>query len=166
MKPLQFTKCSLIGALAFSLFLISCEDKTVSISSKYKDHLISPDQMKILSSEYEKGNYAIINAQRKPETPDTRELYYDLEVLEGYIAHLKDDAKAKGITNPQVKIVFGQYPKDREIDKRQDPRYKGYQMIYLAPTENLSTKKAQAKSGEASFDDGSGLDLVALSPPN
>lgn len=160
---------SLLSVALLACVLISCEkpekkpEKEV-LSMAYKDHLIDRKLGKILSAEYENGNYKLINSTRKE--PDSKEVYYDLEVLEGYIAFVKVEAAKKGIKNPGIKVVMGQYPKDRVIDPRQEEIYKGYQTSYFKPVENLNVAKAQSGGDDGDgMGDVPGLNMGTLCPP-
>lgn len=179
-KKINIMKTKLLKGIALTswvavIFFTSCsqnqksENSEKSIgSTEFRKHLIEEKEMQTLSSEYEKVNYAAINALRKPDAPDAREVYYDVDVLEGYIAYVKEEAKKKGVVNPQIKIVFGQYPKDQPISDKQDPKYLGYQTVYLRPTENQKINKAEIGAKTAD-DDGMGsvpgLDYGDLKPP-
>ncbi len=162
---------SMLSVALLSCAVISCakaekkpqsEEKSV-VSAAYKEHLIDRKLAKILSTEYENGNYKLINATRKE--PDSKEVYYDLEVLEGYIAFVKAEAAKKGIKNPGIKVVMGQYPKDQIIDRRQEEIYKGYQTSYLKPVENINVAKAQAGGDDDGMGDVPGLNFGTLCPP-
>ena len=179
-KKINIMKTKLLKGIALTswvavIFFTSCsqnqktENSEKSIgSTEFRKHLIEEKEMQTLSSEYEKVNYAAINALRKPDAPDAREVYYDVDVLEGYIAYVKEEAKKKGVVNPQIKIVFGQYPEDQPISDKQDPKYLGYQTVYLRPTENQKINKAEIGAKTAD-DDGMGsvpgLDYGDLKPP-
>lgn len=138
-------------------------------SDSYKKHLLTSQQADLLAQEYMKGNYAVINKSRKSDAPDSREAYYDLEVLEGYIQYVKGEAQKRGISNPGIKIAFGQYPTDKVIDPRQSEKYKGYQTVFLMPVvmkkgDSLQNKNSTNKGDD--FDGVSGLDFSELRPPN
>ncbi|MEN2435442.1 hypothetical protein AAH994_08540 [Weeksellaceae bacterium A-14] len=157
-------------AAGLTFALMSCNkvsekrpEGAAKTSSDYEDHLISRKLTKRLASEYEKGNYAVINAKRKE--PDAREAYFDLEVLEGYIAYVKKRALEKGVKDPSIKIVLGQYPKDSLIDRRENTAYKGYQMMFLVPAENPKFERAQVSVKADALDDIEGLDFAHIVPP-
>lgn len=142
-------------------------------SESYKKHLISKAQMDILSQEYENNNYSVVNKSRNPNTPDAKAVYFDLEVLEGYLQYVKREALAKGEKIPKIKICFGQYPKEKKVDDREDDRYKGYQTLFLQPVsgdqgfqEKLESDASQkTEKIEGSGSDSEGLNFGMLRPP-
>lgn len=157
------------GLTLILIFTNSCKEKSetenASNSPELKAHLITPEQGNILAAEYENNNYKIINQQRK--TPDAKQIYYDIDVLEEYIQYVKAEAKSKGISDIGITVSFGQYPVDANFDKRLNPKYLGYQTIFLKPT-----SKSLQKSTKKSMDnpqDPSGinpLDFGQLTPPH
>lgn len=157
------------SALITCCVLMSCNEKQKSpspntASDQYKEHLIDRKIAQILASEYENGNYKLINANRKD--PDSREVYYDLDVLEGYLDFVKQEASKRGIKNPGVKVVMGQYPKDQVVDRRQEEMCKGYQTSYLIPVENKAISKAQSGDDGDGMGDVPALNLGTLTPPH
>lgn len=161
----------IVSAVAVSMLftIISCKDKTrsgnVSNSPELEAHLITQEQAKILATEYENNNYKIINAQRK--TPDSKEIYYDIDVLEEYIQYVKAEAKSKGIANVGITIAFGQYPNNGDFDKRLNPNYLGYQTVFLKPTIKQIIKSPNDSLKHLCDPDGiKTFDFGQLSPPN
>ena len=172
-------KFFLLGSL-FTLLLgvvlsscLSRLPKETTFTTVYKDHLISKELMTVMKDEYSKGNYQIITKNKGLK--DSREYWYSLEVLEGYINYLKTEGSKRGYKNMGVKIVMGEYPKDRVIDKRQKPEYKGYQNVFLVPTSSSEFKNRSVKGGNNEEDyvfsvsedieDLQGLDFSQLAPP-
>lgn len=173
-------KFFLLGAIAsFCLFYIifACNPKVdTHLNDSFKEKLITYQQGKILYDNYTNSNYKVINATRPEDMPDSRAYWYSLEDLEGYINYVKTEGAAKGYKNLGIRIYMGEYPENGGFDPRQDPKYNGYQTVYLIPTQNNSEteksvqKLVQARSedpdGNEDITDLSGMDLSSLSPPN
>ncbi|MFC6268047.1 hypothetical protein [Frigoriflavimonas asaccharolytica] len=167
-------------ALAASLTVYSCmlnigvggeTGTTTSIVSLLSEHLLSPAKAQILSNEYTQNNYQKVNVG-KPQA-ETKEVFYDLEVLEDYIKYVKKEAKKEGINNVGITIAFGQYPKNEIFDARLKNEYKGQQTVYLKATVDPAMQGNKVGKGGAeqektngSLDKISALDFGRLSPPN
>ena len=124
-----------------------------------REHLITLDQQQELSNEYERKNYAFINANREPGMPDSLEYQYPLQVLEDYITYVKEQANNLGLNNVGIKMKMGQYPEDHVIDVRQNPLYKGYQVVFLTPYSSDSSGRI------SEITEIEGLDLTGIAPP-
>ena len=59
------------------------------VTSSYQKKMIDKDLMLKLDSTYSANNYRYINEKRSKNNPDSREFWYTLEDLEGYIAFAK-----------------------------------------------------------------------------
>ena len=155
-------------ALAFLFSMNSCKDKSGSgngtNSPELEAHLITPDQGRILVTEYENNNYKIINQLRK--SPDAKEIYYDIDVLEEYIQYVKAEAKIKGIPNIGIKVALGQYPADGNFDKRLNQNYLGYQTVFLKPTVKSTQKPTEDSTNNMNDPDSiKPFNFGQLSPP-
>ena len=158
------TKSNLIITTLVFLMLFavnSCKEKTDSGNAEntalLNAHLITAEQGKILATEYDNNNYKIINEQRK--TPDTKQIYYDIDVLEEYIQYVKAEAKSKGIPNVGITVAFGQYPVNGDFDKRLNKAYLGQQTVFLKGNSVARTLNDPGLDGINSFDFGQ------LTPP-
>ena len=99
--------------------------------SSLQKHLITKREGESLADEYEKSNYAAINAKRPSAKPDSKTYTYDLEVLQEYINLIRDGMEKKGIKNKGIRITLGKYP-DAGFDPRLNPLYKGYQTVFFS----------------------------------
>ena len=102
---------------------------TTTTVSALSEHLISAAQAKVLSDEYNNNNYKILNAGKVD--PETKEVYYDIEVLQDYINYVKAEAKKQKIKKIGITIAFGQYPNNGNFDNRLKKQYQGKQTEYL-----------------------------------
>lgn len=131
-----------------------------SSSDDFHNHLISYHLAGLLSQEYDRVNYKTINDSRAKNQPDAKEVVFDLDVLEGYLQYVRARSSEMGVKNPKMRIVFGQYPKDKPIDPRQDAKYLGYQTVYLMPDFGDTTSLGTDGKGDAD-----GLNFGGLRPP-
>lgn len=127
---------TIAGATAIMLSVYSCmisigtgTTVTIPVVSALSEHLITPVQAQVLSNEYSQKNYQMISVGKS--TPETKEVYYDIEVLEEYIDYVKAEAKKNKIKDVGIVIAFGQYPNNNNFDPRLKNAYKGQQTVYL-----------------------------------
>ncbi len=121
--------------LFFAFFsTISCGEKPNVINENFKEKLIDKKLMNELDNTYASNNYLIINSAREDGSKDSREYWYSIEDLEGYIAFVKKEAAQQNHNVLGIKIKMGQYPLNGKFDPRLNPKYAGYQAVYLVPT--------------------------------
>ena len=132
--------------------------------STLKKHLITKEESKALSIEYEKSNYAAINAKRPAERPDSKTFSYDLEVLQEYINLIRDGMEKRGITKKGIKITLGKYP-EINVDPRLDPIYNGYQTIFFSPEDMDSSKEDESLSRNTEVEDLPNMNYGEIRPP-
>ncbi len=175
---LKFFLLGVVATFILTFMFQRCMDKgtstTTSFSDDYKKKLITKDQEKVLYDNYTQFNYLYINEKRNG-VPDSREYYYTLDELQGYLNFVQSEAKAKGYSDVGIKIKMGQYPQ-KDAFTNMNPKYQGYQTIYLVPTKGgSSVKTAQVNPtpdpdpspspfGEETADIPS-LNLVRMGPP-
>lgn len=107
---------------------VTTTTSTTTVSA-LSQHLISAAQAKVLSDEYTNNNYKVLNTGKID--PETKEVYYDIEVLQDYINYVKAEAKKQKIKNVGITIAFGQYPNNGNFDNRLKKIYQGKQTVYL-----------------------------------
>lgn len=126
---------SVPAILLCAIFLtISCGEKPNVMNENFKEKLIDKKLMTELDNTYASNNYLIINSARGDGSKDSREYWYSIEDLEGYIAFVKKEAALKNHNVLGIKIKMGQYPINGKFDPRLNPKYAGYQAVYLVPT--------------------------------
>lgn len=170
-------KFFLLGAVTSFLavfVLVMCNNKNnePTFGESYKEKLIDKNLMAQLDANYAEKNYQIINKTRPEGSPDSKEYWYSIEELEGYIAFVKKEAANKDYKIVGMKIKMGQYPEKEPFDPRLNPKYLGYQAVYLVPT-GLPSKATDEKSAAVkdSLDRGreidgiAGMDLSWTNPP-
>lgn len=129
---------SVPAMLLCAIFLtISCGEKPNLMNENFKEKLIDKKLMTELDNTYASNNYLIINSARGDGSKDSREYWYSIEDLEGYIAFVKKEAALKNHKVLGMKIKMGQYPINGKFDPRLNPKYYGYQAVYLVPTGEL-----------------------------
>lgn len=129
---------SVPAMLLCAIFLtISCGEKPNVMNENFKEKLIDKKLMTELDNTYASNNYLIINSARGDGSKDSREYWYSIEDLEGYIAFVKKEAALKNHKVLGMKIKMGQYPINGKFDPRLNPKYYGYQAVYLVPTGEL-----------------------------
>ena len=129
---------SVPAMLLCAIFLtISCGEKPNLMNENFKEKLIDKKLMTELDNTYASNNYLIINSARGDGSKDSREYWYSIEDLEGYIAYVKKEAALKNHKVLGMKIKMGQYPINGKFDPRLNPKYYGYQAVYLVPTGEL-----------------------------
>ena len=130
---------SVPAILLCAIFLtISCGEKPNVMNENFKEKLIDKKLMTELDNTYASNNYLIINSARGDGSKDSREYWYSIEDLEGYIAFVKKEAALKNHKVLGMKIKMGQYPINGKFDPRLNPKYYGYQAVYLVPTGELN----------------------------
>lgn len=162
------------GALVCFLsvaLLTNCSPKSEndSLNDTYKNKLIDKDLMLELDSVYTDNNYRFINENRAQDLPDSREFWYTIEELEGYIAFAKKEAEIKNQKVNGVKIKMGQYPAKGSFDSRLNPKLYGYQTVYLVPTVisadgNKTDRKDSLMKGDEP-EGIAGMDFSSANPP-
>lgn len=135
------------------------------MSTDYREHLISAQLVQELVTLYEQKNYAAVNAGRPSATPDSKEFWFPLEVIEDYIAYIKDEASKKGYTNLGIKIKMAQYPEDRIVGPLQKPNTKGYQTVCLVPTADSGTSVPGQSAGKPEAQGISAMNFGTMTPP-
>lgn len=143
---------------------------TTTTVSALSQHLISAAQAQVLSDEYNNKNYKVLNAGKTD--PETKEVYYDIEVLQDYINYVKAEAKKQKIKNVGITIAFGQYPNNGNFDNRLKKQYQGKQTVYLkATTKPLSGAGKVGMGGNSEVENNtriseiSAFDFGNLTPP-
>ena len=143
--------------------------ETTIVSDSYQKKTINKELMLKLDSTYTANNYRYINEKRAKSKPDSREFWYTLEELEGYIAYAKKEAESKGQKVTGIKIKMGQYPEKGDFDSRLDSKLYGYQTVYLIPTvisadqEKATNPESEMKGAE--IEGIPGMDLSSANPP-
>lgn len=84
---------------------------------------ISVENAKILQLKWRESRAKDIDLAQGYQ--DTREFWYSLEELQGYLDYVKEESTSQGIDKPGIRIYFGAYPKSFK---------KSYATIFLAPT--------------------------------
>ena len=142
-----------------------------TLSDSYQKKMVDKDLMIKLDSTYSANNYRYINEKRAKNNPDSREFWYTLEDLEGYIAYAKKEAENKKQKVTGIKIKMGQYPEKGDFDSRLDAKLYGYQTVYLIPTvisadeqEISSTDQDSPMKGEE-IEGVPGMDFSSANPP-
>lgn len=171
-------KFFLLGAVSSFLavfVLVMCNNKSNGhpINENFKEKLIDKNLMAQLDANYSEKNYQIINKTRPEGSPDSREYWYSIDELEGYIAFVKKEAADKNYKIVGMKMKMGQYPEKEPFDPRLNPKYYGYQAVYLVPTGIPAGKTAQVKPEPVKdsiergreIDGIAGLDLSWTNPP-
>ncbi|MDQ0475805.1 MULTISPECIES: hypothetical protein [Chryseobacterium] len=130
--------------------------------SELEKHLIPKEESDLLATEYDKTNYAAINAKRSPEKPDSKYYTYDLEILQEYINMIREGMEKRGIKNKGIRITLGKYPED-QFDPRLNPLYKGYQTIFFSAEDMDAAKENSEKVSNP--EDLPGLNFGQLYPP-
>lgn len=166
---------SVPAILLCAIFLtISCGEKPNVMNENFKEKLIDKKLMTELDNTYASNNYLIINSARGDGSKDSREYWYSIEDLEGYIAFVKKEAALKNHKVLGMKIKMGQYPINGKFDPRLNPKYYGYQAVYLVPTGELNEamvpdavqNKAQDSLSRLQEISGiPGMDLSLIHPP-
>ncbi len=167
---------SLVALYFLATFVcISCGEKPQIVNENFKEKLIDEKLMDQLSATYSANNYLIINSAREDGSKDSREYWYSIEDLEGYIAYVKKEAALKNHKVLGMKIKMGQYPINGKFDPRLNPKYAGYQAVYLVPTgvpndgdfPGQKDKKAPDSVSRGQEINGiPGMDLSMIHPPH
>lgn len=132
--------------------------------SSLQKHLITKKEGESLADEYERSNYAIINAKRPSEKPDSKTFTYDLEILQEYINLIRDGMEKKGIKNKGIRITLGKYP-DSGFDPRLNPLYKGYQTVFFSPHDLDSTSRTKSDHADNPGEELPDMNFGQLCPP-
>ena len=163
------------GAAALLLTTYSCmitigTGTTTTVISSLSEHLITTTQAKVLSNEYSQKNYKMVNVGKS--LPETKEVYYDIEVLEEYLAYVKAEAKKNKIQNVGISIAFGQYPNNKNFDSRLKKEYQGQQTVYLKAVSTPAGSSGKVgmggfspESSDAALDKINAFDFGQLTPP-
>lgn len=133
--------------------------------SSLQKHLITKREGESLANEYEKSNYATINAKRPNAKPDSKTYTYDLEVLQEYINLIRDGMEKKGIKNKGIRVTLGKYP-DTGFDPRLNPLYKGYQTIFFSAHDMDSPSKNKSVPCDDDGEELPDMNYGQLCPPN
>ncbi len=124
----------LLGIIIFFLFdkCTDTEKQVTSETEELKEHLISYKEAQVLEKEFIDTRYKIINDSlfKDSKRKDTREFWFSMEVMEQYIAYVKQEAKNKGYRDLGLRIYFAAYPKNFK-DPRGDP---GFSTVFIVPT--------------------------------
>lgn len=143
---------------------------TVPVVSALSQHLITANQAQVLSNEYAQNNYQKVSVGKN--VPETKEVYYDIEVLEDYLKYVKSEAKKNKIKDVGIVIAFGQYPNSNNFDTRLNNAYKGQQTVYLkaAVKPSLSAGKVgiggyTKEENNAGLSNINAFDFGHLTPP-
>ena len=132
--------------------------------SSLQKHLITKREGESLANEYEKSNYATINAKRPNAKPDSKTYTYDLEVLQEYINLIRDGMEKKGIKNKGIRITLGKYP-DAGFDPRLNPLYNGYQTVFFSPHDMDSSDNNKNAQGDDDGEELPDMNFGQLCPP-
>ncbi|WP_299678729.1 hypothetical protein [uncultured Tenacibaculum sp.] len=99
---------------------------------------ISYEKARVLQKEYIETRANVLNKALQSrgviQGEDVRDYYYDLEVLEQYIAYFKAEAKKKGYDNLGLRIHLGAYPNQEHYNEP------GNSTIFIMPTHKLEDK--------------------------
>lgn len=169
---------TIAGAAAIMLSVCSCmiaigtgTTVTIPITTTLSAHLITASQAQKLSNEYAQNNYQKVSVGKS--TPETKEVYYDIEVLEEYIKYVKSEAKKNKINDVGIIIAFGQYPNNNSFDARLEPSYKGQQTVYLKAATKPSVNVGKVGiGGYAKPENNTGIEKInafdfgQLTPPD
>lgn len=147
---------------------VSTTTTTTATVTALSKHMITAGQARLLSDEYTNQNYKILNAGKRD--PETKEVYYDIEVLQDYINYVKSEAKKNKIKDVGITIAFGQYPNNGSFDNRLKKEYQGKQTVYLkATSKSESTKVGMGGSirdaDQSKLDQIGAFDFGQLTPP-
>jgi|GEM_PF-3138534 len=133
----------------------------------FKNHFINASDTKLLYETFTENNYKILKERRESlglSGEESRMYYYSIDVMEGYLKYVKEEANKRGISKVNIAINIGQYPTNELIDSRQKPIYKGYQCIYLKPLSG-NTQNTNKSSDPDPLDEIEAMDMTNLSPP-
>ncbi|MGZ5188038.1 MAG: hypothetical protein ACXWB5_01235 [Kaistella sp.] len=161
--------------LLSAVFLSGCGKKAEQspVSNSFQKKLIDKNLMSQLDSVYANNNYRFINENRATDMPDSKEFWYTIEELEGYIAFAKKEAENKNQKLTGIKIKMGQYPAKGQYDSRLEPQLYGYQTVYLVPTVisvdgNAAAKSSAEKDSQLKGEEIEGvpgMDFSSATPP-
>lgn len=165
-----FSVYSCMISFGTGLGTVSTTTTTTTTVSALAQHLISAAQAKVLSDEFTTKNYRVLNVGKSE--PETKEVYYDIEVLQDYINYVKAEAKKKKIKNIGITIAFGQYPNNPNFDSRLKKEYQGKLTVYLKATAKPLSGSGKVGMGgyspvenENRFEDINAFDFGQLTPP-
>ncbi len=120
--------------------------------------VVSFQEGKELFDNYSKGNYPLINANRKKA--DSRSYWFSIQELEDYLAFLKKEMGNLDTQKMGIRIYLGTYGEGSEVDGQD---VSGYQTIFLYPEEK-ATFHFQETSEKSEGSD-LGYNRTYLSPP-
>lgn len=135
-----------IALIASSVTFIACQKdeepvtQETTIEVQKPEQAISMKKAKTLQQEYITTRANLLNnllqAKGTIQGEDVRDVWYDLEVIEQYIAYVKAEAKKKGYENLGLRVHLGAYPNQEGY---QDP---GNTTFFFVPTyKNSSASK-------------------------
>ena len=111
-----------IALIASSVTFIACQKDEEPVSQEETIEVQKPAQAismkkaKTLQQEYISTRANLLNnllqAKGTIQGEDVRDVWYDLEVIEQYIAYVKAEAKKKGYENLGLRVHLGAYPNE------------------------------------------------------
>ena len=152
----------ILGILAMYFYYNNNQDmSTEQPTIKPPSGVISPDEIKVLSQEYNE-RYKIINDSlfKDSKTGDNRSSWYKIEDIENYIAYAKQQAIENGNTLDGLRLYLGAHPDTNEEE--------GLTTLFFVPTgyENTSESSIFSLKGESKdLKDGDGLDMGSEGHP-
>ncbi|MGB0880300.1 MAG: hypothetical protein ACPGTO_07010 [Polaribacter sp.] len=93
---------------------------------------------------------------------DVRDVTFDLEILEEYIAYVKEEANKEGLTNLGLRVYLGAYPKNDTTKNIKNP---GYSNMFFMPTHQENNDDNRSRDGVIQGVDGLNIGHQGL-PPN
>lgn len=124
-----------------SIVLFACSDKEPvnKVNVEKPKETISYEYAKKLQQEYIKTRAEPLKefliGQGTLKGEDVRDVWFDIDVLEQYIAYVKDQSKRKGYDGLGLRVYFGAYPKEGD---HKDP---GYTTVFFMPTHRSKVPK-------------------------
>ncbi|QNK78071.1 hypothetical protein H7F37_03020 [Winogradskyella sp. PAMC22761] len=117
----------IVGALVVFLYNSNNYKAAKYTVSKPPSGVISPDEIKMLSQEYNE-RYKIINDWlfKDSKTGDNRSSWYKLEDIENYLAYAKQQAIDNGNTLDGLRLYLGAHPDTNEEE--------GLTTLFFVPT--------------------------------
>ena len=99
---------------------------------------ISYEKARVLQKEYIETRANVLNKALQSrgviQGEDVRDVWYDLEVLEQYIAYVKAEAQKKGYKNLGLRVHLGAYPNQENYHSP------GNTTFFFVPTHNMGTE--------------------------
>ncbi|MBA5245818.1 hypothetical protein H1R16_01850 [Marnyiella aurantia] len=123
-----------------------------------QDHLLTLQEEHQLVATYKENNYALINAERPEDAPDTLECSFELSVVQSFLDYVKSHAEHQGISDVRITVCFGQYPVSN-FSSRLNTKYNGQQTVFLRGDDGSQPNWTRIEGIDA-------LDYSNICPPN